>query len=176
MKKSLIVLLGAVVFLAACNQESSDGADDSATGNDVSTDVINNPKTANAEVNVDPATLPVMEFEVEEYDYGTITAGDVVDYTFKFTNTGKGDLVISNAKASCGCTVPYWPKEPIPPGESAEIKVSYNSKGKSGKQKKSVTITANTQPNTKVVYISGEVTPAEGTTATPAPTPVPVQQ
>jgi hypothetical protein len=87
--------------------------------------------------------LTTIEFEKIEHDFGTIKSGDVVDYTFKFTNTGDEPLIIKNAKGSCGCTVPQWPKEPIAPGEGGEIEVEFKSKGKSGIQAKKVTIDAN---------------------------------
>ena len=79
---------------------------------------------------------------------------------FTFKNTGNEPLIISNAKAGCGCTVPQWPKEPIAPGESGTIAVKFNSKGKPGKQTKRVTLTMNTTPNTKQLRLSGLVNPA----------------
>ena len=84
-----------------------------------------------------------------------------LEYTFKFKNTGEGDLIISNARASCGCTIPYFPKEPIKPGESNEMKVRFNSKGKSGKQTKQITVFSNANPNKKIVTILGNVNPAK---------------
>ncbi|UYQ94236.1 DUF1573 domain-containing protein [Chitinophaga horti] len=91
--------------------------------------------------------LPVITFENAVHDFGKITEGEIVEYSFKFTNTGKGSLLIRNAVASCGCTVPEWPKEPIKPGESGYMKVSFNSKGKpEGFTEKEITIEANTEP------------------------------
>jgi hypothetical protein len=80
-----------------------------------------------------------------------------VNYNFTFTNNGTSDLVIASAKGSCGCTVPDWPKRPIKPGETSEIKVEFNSTGKKGKQHKKVTIVANTQPSKNVIAIQGNV-------------------
>ncbi len=77
-----------------------------------------------AEPEVKPeGPLPLFEFAEESHDFGSINEGDVVEHTFKFKNVGDAPLIISSATASCGCTVPEWPKEPIPVGEEGEIAV-----------------------------------------------------
>ena len=86
-------------------------------------------------------------FEKDLHDFGEIIQGEKVNTEFKFTNTGKNDLLISDAYGSCGCTVPEWPKEPIAPGQSGVIKVQFNSANRSGLFNKTVTVVANTQPN-----------------------------
>lgn len=106
-------------------------------------------------------------FDNVEWDFGTIDQGDVVEHSFEFTNTGTEPLIISNAKGSCGCTVPVWPREPIAVGATGTISVKFNSKGKKNKQHKRVTLTANTTPNQTVLRVKGEVTAPETTTATP---------
>jgi len=121
----------------------------------ISATVVNNPITAQEVRQEGP--LPELSFETLRYNFGDITQGETVSHQFIFTNTGEGDLIISNAKGSCGCTVPKWPKKPIVPGEKAEIKVTFNSSGREGKQKKTVTLVTNAIPNTKVLTISGEV-------------------
>ncbi len=98
-----------------------------------------------------------IEFEENEFDFGTVTEGETVRYTYKFKNTGNEFLIIKNAKGSCGCTVPSWPKEPLAPGETAEMLVEFNTKGKNGRQSKRVTITANTDPIQTFLTIKGEV-------------------
>lgn len=98
-----------------------------------------------------------IQFEKTIHDFGTLKDGESVSYTFRFKNTGNKPLKIMNAKGSCGCTVPKWPKDPIAPGASGEIKVTFNSRGKSGKQHKSVTLTANTDPANTRLYIKAEV-------------------
>lgn len=122
----------------------------------ITADIVNNPNTANTE-NTDPANLPVIEFESKEFDFGTIKQGQVVEYVFKFKNTGKADLYITDATGSCGCTVPQYPTKPIRPGESGEISVKFDSGGKSGKQNKTVTVTANTQPSQTVLNVVGTI-------------------
>ncbi len=153
-----ILFISIIIF--SCNEEntSMDGEnmDDKET---LSTDLINNPETAsNAnENNVNEADLPIMTFNEEEFNFGQINEGDVVTHNFAFTNTGHNDLIISNAKASCGCTIPYYPKEPIASGATDTIKVQFDSKGKSGQTTKSITITTNSIPNNQVIYIKGEI-------------------
>ena len=113
--------------------------------------------------NVTAPTAPTgptttIEYEKEgRFDFGTVDEGDMVKHVFKFKNVGTEPLVISNAKGSCGCTVPTWPKEPVPPGAMGEINVEFNSKGKPGSQSKRVTVTANTNPTETFLEIRGEV-------------------
>ncbi len=122
------------------------------------------PNTANAT----PAPAAVAngkttsaKFDETSYDWGTIAENEKMTHIFKFKNTGANDMIISDAHGSCGCTVPEWPKEPIKPGKSSQIKVIFDSKGKAGDQSKSVTITANTEPTNMVLMIKGKVTPKE---------------
>ena len=90
-------------------------------------------------------------FEKDLHDFGQLIDGEKVSYSFKFTNSGNAPLIISNAKGSCGCTVPNWPKDPISPGETGTIDVTFNSSGRIGKQNKAITLTANTNPSRKVL-------------------------
>ena len=93
------------------------------------------------------------------FDFGYINEGDKVTTEFILTNTGDADLVIVSAVGSCGCTVPEPPKDPIKPGESAPIKVSFDSKGKPGNQEKTVTLTTNTENGREMFKIKANVTP-----------------
>lgn len=91
--------------------------------------------------------MPKISFKEQGvYDFGTITEGDTVDHVFKFVNNGEIPLIINNITASCGCTTPEWPREPIAPGTESFIKVRFNSAGKRGEQHKTVSIFANTEP------------------------------
>jgi hypothetical protein len=103
-------------------------------------------------------------FENMEFDFGTISEGDVIEHTFTFTNTGATPLLIKNATATCGCTVPKWPDDPIPAGGKGEIQVRFDSKNKPNQQIKTITITANTEPEITRLRIKGFVTPQQQTT------------
>jgi hypothetical protein len=137
MKKLLMGLMAVSMLMAACNQTKTT-------------------QTAVA-VPANAADAPVMKFEKDMYDFGKIKQGDKVSYDFKFTNTGKSPLIITDAVASCGCTKPEWPKEPVQPGANGIIKVVFNSAGKSGLQDKMITITGNTVPTQSMVHLTGEV-------------------
>ncbi len=98
-----------------------------------------------------------LSFKELEYNFGKIKQDSENKHLFVFTNTGNEPLIISSAQGSCGCTVPKYPKDPIPPGKSGEIEVVYSPGKQQGKQTKTVTITANTEPNTTQLKISAEV-------------------
>ncbi len=147
MKNTLLTL--AICFvLISCGEP--------ATEEQLSVDLIDNPSTA-AENNDAEAKVPHFEFVEEVVEFGTITQGEVISTSFRFKNVGQADLIISSAQGSCGCTVPKWPEEPIKPGEEGVIDVTFNSDGKFGAQNKTVTLVANTIPNTKVIALKGEV-------------------
>jgi hypothetical protein len=98
-----------------------------------------------------------IRYEAITYDFGKIKEGEKVNHAFKFTNMGKSPLIITNATASCGCTTPVWPKNPVLPGDTGSISVTFNSAGKSGLQDKQIKITANSQPAESMVHLIGEV-------------------
>ena len=103
---------------------------------------------------------PVITFEKTEHDFGKINEGDGrVSVVFEFKNEGMAPLILSNVRASCGCTTPTWTKEPVEPGQTGSITVTYNPNGRPGRFQKTVTITSNATEPTKKVYIKGEVIP-----------------
>ena len=103
---------------------------------------------------------PVMTFDKLSHDFGTIDEGEVVETVFTFTNTGSSDLIILNARGSCGCTVPDYPKDqPIAPGDSAKVTVKFDSNNKPNANNRSVTFTTNTEKGREVVQIRTFVTP-----------------
>ena len=110
---------------------------------------------------------PVMEFESSVIDYGIIEHNADGKREFVLTNTGNAPLIISNAKGSCGCTVPTWPKAPIAPGESATIGVKYAT-SRIGKFTKTITLTTNTSEKTKILTVKGEVKKPAETPAAPS--------
>ncbi|MGL5888568.1 MAG: DUF1573 domain-containing protein [Bacteroidia bacterium] len=120
---------------------------------------------------MDRPTAPVMTFEQTEFNFGTIRQGEVVTHEFRFRNTGKEPLIINSAQGSCGCTVPEYSKEPIKPGGSGTVKVTFNSAGKLNVQDKTVTITYDTD-KIIVLHMKGTVESAPAATGTtPAPAP-----
>lgn len=104
----------------------------------------------------DNPNAPEITFDKTVHDYGTIGYGGDGTCYFKFTNTGKEPLILQQPQSSCGCTVPTWPKEPVLPGDSDEIKVTYNTK-KVGPINKTVTVRSNAKNSTVVLRITGKV-------------------
>lgn len=116
--------------------------------------------TANA-VPTESAKPTNMSFTKEEYDFGTIAEGPAAEYEFTFTNKGTSPVIINNVQASCGCTTPSWPKDPILPGKSGSIKASYATTGRPGPFTKTITVLSNTGSN--VLTIRGTVEKAPET-------------
>ncbi|MFI0426502.1 MAG: DUF1573 domain-containing protein [Flavobacterium sp.] len=155
MKKSIgFLALSVVLMTTSCKQES---AADKITDADM--------KALEAEKALG-GKLPKVKLDKLVHDFGTINEGDKVETEFIVTNDGEADLVIAEAKGSCGCTVPQPPKDPIKPGDSAPIKVSFNSQGKPGAQEKTVTLTTNTENGHETFQIKANVTPKAGIAAT----------
>ncbi|HMR44119.1 MAG TPA: DUF1573 domain-containing protein [Saprospiraceae bacterium] len=159
--RKLLWALAPVLIFAACNQDAEQKTgkrleEISKDPNKIS-EIIRNPVSANAPA--DTSFVAKITFEQERYEFGEVLEGDIVRHTFKFKNTGKIPLIISEARSTCGCTVPTWPKEAIPPGSEGKIEVQFNTEHKTGDQEKPVTITANTYPNMTTVYVSGKVRP-----------------
>ncbi|MCS6819707.1 MAG: DUF1573 domain-containing protein [Chitinophagales bacterium] len=113
----------------------------------------------NQQLQQPPSTQPLtsIAFDRTEHNFGTINQGQKVKTKFRFTNTGKENLVIQNAIGSCGCTVPSYPKEPVAPGKSAELEVEFDSSGKEGEQTKTVTVEANTEPKQIILTIRANI-------------------
>lgn len=148
------------VFAVSCASDNSD-AKEEARAEIAAAPATTTPATPAATTPAQPAVpagpTTTMTFTESSFDFGTVEAGEKVRHTYAFTNSGSEPLVISNAKGSCGCTVPKWPQEPIAPGATGEIEVEFDSKNKSGRQTKTVTITANTESGTERLTITGEV-------------------
>lgn len=123
--------------------------------NNISSDIVNNP--ASLENNKISASNAIIKFETTEYDFGDIMEGEKVSYSFKFNNVGKDDLVITSVSTTCGCTVTDFPKDPLKPGESGTIVVTFNSSGRSGKQVKVITVATNANPSMSQLTIKANV-------------------
>lgn len=160
--KRIILTIAASAFAVIVN------AQDKAAP--VGKQIQTSPATVSA-ANQDNPNASEFKFEVEEYNFGSIKQGESVSYEFSFTNVGKDPLIISEAHASCGCTVPLWSKEPIKKGEKGTIKATFNSTGKVGMQDKTITITSNAKGGQKVLHIKGNIEAPSGA----APTGMPVQ-
>jgi len=158
MLKTLLPTLILIITLAACESKKKD-----PSAEKISPEVVNNPATANSTGTDGKDALPVLEFETTNHHFGDIIQGEKVSYFFKFKNTGNAPLVISSANASCGCTVPEYTKTPIEPDEEGFIDVTFDSGGKSGMVSKTVTIIANTIPNSTILTISAEISVPEKT-------------
>ena len=148
MKKTVILSFIALsITFTACNSNSKQASGASDSTGSLTASSTSAPKE----------DAPVIEFDKDSYDFGKITDGDKVTHVFKFTNTGKTPLIIQSATATCGCTTPEYPKTPIAPGEDGEIKVTFDSLEKVGKQRKVITINSNADPAVSEVYLVGEV-------------------
>lgn len=140
------IVLGLITFLIfSCDQDPSKK--------------INDENVKATEERIDKAyDSAEIEFEFDSYDFGEVKDGEIVEVDFNFTNSGKSDLIIFDASASCGCTVPEYPQNVnIKPGQSDKLKVRFDTANKPGKQIKSVTLTTNTNSGKKIIRISGFV-------------------
>lgn len=113
------------------------------------------------------------KFEEESHDFGEIMEGPSAECDFEFRNVGKSPIIITQAKGSCGCTVPKWPSEPILPKHKGKIHVTFNTQGRVGPINKDVIITSNAQQNPMKLHITGYVKPAAENAIRPAAPPVP---
>ena len=126
MKYFLSVFALVLCLCVSCNSDREEGK--------LSTELVNNPKSATESSN----RMPAIEFEKTEHDFGKVLQGEVVTYSFHFTNTGN-------------------PRTPIAPGEGGVIKATYNSKGHHGMQNRSLTVVANTMPNRTMLHLKAMV-------------------
>ncbi|AXT56573.1 DUF1573 domain-containing protein [Aquimarina sp. MMG015] len=150
MKTKITYVLASIIFsfaLSSCGNSNQDN-----TAETLAMHTEPNEQKSNTAV-------AVMTFSETEFDFGTVAEGDILEHTFSFTNTGNAPLVIVNAKGSCGCTVSNWPKEPIAPGATEEMLVTFNTNGKPNLQNKQVTITTNAATGKQILKIKAMVTP-----------------
>lgn len=139
LKHILFISLG-LIFISACSNSSNNKKPESISENKISYE-----------------GTAIIKFEKLEHDFGKIFQGEKVSYIFKFKNIGSGELVIKNAAASCGCTVPKFPRDPIIPGESGEIEVVFDSSGRHGKQVKTITVWTNCKDEQLKLKIKSEI-------------------
>ena len=145
-KYNYIVLLALTIFsFVGCKQQSSDAG----------VDIIRNPQSASGYD--DKEAMPIITFDSDVHDFGRLSAGESVSYSFHFRNTGNADLILSGASATCGCTVADYPKGRIAPGGEGYVTVTFKSAGKSGQQFQEVTLVCNAQPSRIKLKIIAQV-------------------
>ena len=145
MKYFCSILVLALFLISSCDEKKNEGL--------LSTDLVTSPQSATQSSD----KKPVISFEKKEHDFGTLLQGEVVTYSFHFTNTGDVPLLISSVNSSCGCTVGDYPHDPIAPGKGGAIKVTYDSKGHHGFQSRSLTVMSNAIPAKTILRIKGKV-------------------
>ncbi len=147
MKKTLFyvfLLMAGVLLASSCGRSrEGDGRND---------------RESHAQADTGHAKITFTEYQ---HDFGKMTEGEVVTYTFQFRNTGTADLLITSVSASCGCTVPKYSRKPVKPGETGEIDIEFNSQGKMGAQRKSIAVRGNTSPPVTILQIMAQVEPAD---------------
>ena len=116
---------------------------------------------AMAQQRADSAPAPTLNFVESTYEFGDMIQGDTVSHIFTFENTGNAPLVLTNVATTCGCTAPEWPREPVFPGETAQLRVAFDSKGKAGRQIKIITVFSNASNSREKLTITANVLPPE---------------
>ena len=135
----MALLVLTVLSLAACRQKTDDAG----------VDIIHNPQSAGGYDNKE--AMPAISFDSDVHDFGRLSAGESVSYSFHFRNTGNADLILSGASATCGCTVADYP------GGEGYVTVTFKSAGKSGQQFQEVTLVCNAQPSRIKLKILAQV-------------------
>lgn len=125
------------------------------TNQDADVDLIRNPRSAQGYNSEEK--MPVLTFDSDMHDFGRLSAGESISYSFHFRNTGSADLVISSTSATCGCTVADYPKGRIAPGGEGYVTVTFKSAGKAGQQFQEVTVVSNAQPAVSRLKIMAQV-------------------
>ena len=146
MRNTLLIFAASLLLLAGCKGKAE---------SDAGVDLIRNPHSADG-YQAD-TKMPVLTFDKDSHDFGRLSAGESISYSFHFTNTGSADLVISSCSATCGCTVASFPKERIASGDGGYITVTFKSAGKSGQQFQEVTVVSNAQPARTKLKIQARV-------------------
>jgi hypothetical protein len=163
MKKNLIIFI-CLPLVFSCKQQSEKKdnglAEVRLDGKTPNAEIIRMPISADNPL--DTNALAKISFEETVYDFGAVKDGAPVNHTFKFKNTGKAPLLITDIRTTCGCTVPEWNKKPIPPDATDVVNVKFDTKGKSDKQEKKITILANTIPSETVIILRGVVNNTSG--------------
>lgn len=138
MFKAFLLVIGLCAIILSCDVRRKDKPADTPIAKEVK----------------DPTTVDIID---SVYDFGKIAEGDNVEFSYRFKNSGTRPLIVSEAAASCGCTVPEKPEKPIMPGEMGFIKVKFNSQGRPGQTHKTISVSSNAQPSFPQLVLKGEV-------------------
>jgi hypothetical protein len=150
--KKLVLLAAISSFFYACQSDSDKATEDALKGK-LSTDLVENPRSAENMNVSNLASLGHLQFDDTLHDFGMMKEGEKAEYEFTYSNTGKKAIIINEAKGSCGCTVPEYSSAPLQPGEKSKMKVTFNSQGKNGFNEKTVSITTNGNPSVYTLKI-----------------------
>ncbi len=146
------LLVGAILWSAACSNEATQQTDQPAEISQLSAEGAELSEASSSSIGVFTA-------ETDAYDFGNVKEGTIVEQIYTFKNTGDAPLIISQVSASCGCTTPEYSKHPVLPGELGEIKVVFDSNGQVGKQHKIISVLNNGSTNVALLHLRGEVLP-----------------
>ena len=149
-------LLLTALFFAACSNGTGHTEDSSDSGL-LSTDMVRDAATADGNDTAMIGKMPVISFTDTVHDFGNLREGEVVEYAFRFRNTGKSPLLLAGAQSTCGCTASDYPHDPIAPGKDGVITVRFNSAGKDGHEEKTVTLSTNAALPVPQLHISANV-------------------
>jgi len=147
MIRNIFFVLVLFAFFTSCQEEEQT----------IKPSDVKNPNTAKGIDKKKQDEMPKFEFEKTAHDFGKVVDGVKISYAFKFKNTGGSDLIIHTVNTDCGCTASEFTKKPIAPGESGFIRLTFDSKGRIGKNHKTATIVANTSPNVVVLKLNANV-------------------
>ncbi len=156
MKYFNLILLFAITLTACGGKKTEPEVQEIRVAPGSAADIIRNPVTSNQPL--DTSNVAKIQFNETSFDFGSVEEGKVVEHIFLFKNVGKVPLLINDARSTCGCTVPTYPKEAILPGAMGKIEVKFDTKNKIDRQNKPVTVTANTFPSETKVELNGTVT------------------
>src|SRR5690606_5707480 len=148
MKKVLLYSLVSL-FVVSCGTNASDNTEQNVSSESASVHPT--------EVSIDTANAPIITISNDTFDFGVAKEGEKVSHEFEFTNDGNTPLIISSVNASCGCTTPNYPKQPIKPGERSKIEVVFDTKNQPGMQHKVITMFSNAHPSRTLFHLKGEV-------------------
>ena len=157
----IVALGGLLLGLCSCGPDPSAASAGFTEPDELgpNASIIRNPVAGGGPV--DTVNVARLRFDAETFEFGTAPRGEVIEHDYRFVNDGGVPLLITDARSTCGCTVADYPKQPVPPGGQGTISVRFDTKNKSGRQRKPITLTANTYPATTTLYVAGTVTTDE---------------